>query len=396
MERLLADASKIAGVEFNIDNYNDVIEAIHVMQESMGIAGTTMEEGASTISGSIAMTKAAWQNLLTGLADPNADLGKLFGDLIESGAAVLENAFPVILNVITRLFTQVPQVVGRLIMELPGKVRPLLESAFGEGMGGAMADGLQRALETISTIFNEIYSVIEPIVSAIVGFIQEHWPEIQAVISAVMDAVSAVISTVWPVIKAIVETVMTAIGAVVQAVWPVIVSIVEAASAAIRRAMEALQPLVQTVTGIFEGIKQAITHPIETAKGIISGIIETIKGFFSNFHIELPHIKLPHFGIEPAGWQIGDLLEGKIPHLAINWYAQGGIVDGPTLIGAGEAGPELILPQSGATMDAFADTVARRVGGGINVQNMTVVTDSPEDFMRQLTSFAARTRRQYA
>lgn len=104
----------------------------------------------------------------------------------------------------------------------------------------------------------------------------------------------------------------------------------------------------------WEKIKNAIINPIENAKNKIKGIIDTIKGFF-NFTVTLPNIKLPHFSVTPKGWEIGDLLKGKIPKLGIEWYAKamddGMILDKPTifgaangkLLGAGEAGSETIV-----------------------------------------------------
>jgi SLT domain-containing protein len=61
--------------------------------------------------------------------------------------------------------------------------------------------------------------------------------------------------------------------------------------------------------------------------------------------VSLPHIKLPHFVIEPLGWQLGDLLQGIIPHLGIDWYAQGGIFNSPRVIGVGDSkSPEAVIP----------------------------------------------------
>lgn len=90
-------------------------------------------------------------------------------------------------------------------------------------------------------------------------------------------------------------------------------------------------------------VKDAIVGPIETARDKIRDIIDRIKEFF-DFKVSLPHIKLPHFSISPKGWHIGDLLEGVIPSLSIDWYAQGGIMKKPTLFGGGEAGAEAIVP----------------------------------------------------
>ena len=96
------------------------------------------------------------------------------------------------------------------------------------------------------------------------------------------------------------------------------------------------------VSGIFDGVKNAIVNPINTAKSLISGIVNTIKGLFSGLHISIPHIPLPHFGISPRGWSIGDLLKGSIPRLAISWYAKAMdspmVLDSPTIFGASENG----------------------------------------------------------
>ena len=107
---------------------------------------------------------------------------------------------------------------------------------------------------------------------------------------------------------------------------------------------------------IFNNIKEKLTQPIENAKNTIKKIVDTIKGFFSNLKLKFPNIKLPHFSIKPSGWKIGDLLQGSIPKLSIDWYAKamdnGMILDKPTifgmngngqLMGAGEAGSETIV-----------------------------------------------------
>ena len=109
------------------------------------------------------------------------------------------------------------------------------------------------------------------------------------------------------------------------------------------------------VSNTFNAVKTAITNPIETAKNVVSGVIDKIKGFF-NFSVSLPKIKLPHFAITPKGWELGDLLKGKIPKLGIEWYAKamdkGMILDEPTIfginsngvpMGAGEAGSETVV-----------------------------------------------------
>lgn len=107
MKRLLKDAQKISGQKYNIKNLDDIIEAIHVIQTEMGITGTTAKEASETISGSWNSTKAAWENLMTGLADGNADVDQLFKHLTASSQNVLRNVGKVIPTITKNLLSTV-------------------------------------------------------------------------------------------------------------------------------------------------------------------------------------------------------------------------------------------------------------------------------------------------
>lgn len=411
MERLLADASEIAGVEFDIDNYNDVIEAIHVMQTEMGIAGTTAQEATGTISGSISKLQSSWQNFLTGIFSDDADIGALGEQLFESIGDVLSNIVPRLGALVQNLFGRIPEALTNAMAALPGILTPTIDSVFGEGVGeqvftiisdtvANIQNVIQGATEVIQGMIETAWPAIEQYISiameGIDAFMQLVWPNIQNLITTVMNTISTVIQAVWPVIVNVWSTATNAIQAVASAVWPVISSIVQIAMNAITTAIDAIGPVVSFVSGVFDGILNAIKDPMETAKNIVESAISFIEDIFSGAHLELPHINLPHFNIYggEAPWGIGGV--GTPPKIDIEWYAKGGFVDGATLIGAGEAGPEMILPRQGGLMDEFASTVASKVSG-ISINGpVTVIADDPEDFIRQLTSFAARTRAQYA
>ncbi|MBQ8933931.1 MAG: phage tail tape measure protein [Lachnospiraceae bacterium] len=121
------------------------------------------------------------------------------------------------------------------------------------------------------------------------------------------------------------------------------------------------------VKKIFGSIKDAMVKPIEKAKDLIKGIIDKIKGFLS-FKFQLPKIKLPHFAINPKGWNLGDLLEGVIPSLGINWYAKGAIFKKPIIVGNsgfGEAGAEAAVPLDPFwdRLDQISDRIVEAVRG---------------------------------
>lgn len=112
-----------------------------------------------------------------------------------------------------------------------------------------------------------------------------------------------------------------------------------------------LENAKNAVKQIFTNIQATITNKITSAKNKVQSVIDKIKGFF-NFEFHWPKIPMPHFGIEPEGWVIGDILKGIIPKLGVEWYAKGGILDNPTVFGmngsnlmvGGEAGAEAIAP----------------------------------------------------
>lgn len=129
------------------------------------------------------------------------------------------------------------------------------------------------------------------------------------------------------------------------------------------------------ISTIANAILKTLTNPFETAFGIIQTVVEKIKGLFSNWGIELPHIKLPHFSVSPPGWKIGDLLKGVLPSLGISWYKTGGIFNSPSVIGVGEAGPEAVIP-----IDRLRDILGNVGGPVINVygaegQNINELAD---------------------
>lgn len=157
--------------------------------------------------------------------------------------------------------------------------------------------------------------------------------------------------------------------------------------------------LGEKVSGVFDAAKAAIENPIGTARDFIHNAIETIKGFFS-FNIQWPHIPLPHFGVNPPGWQIGDLLKGSIPSLSIQWYAQGGIIDTAKIIGVGEAGPEAVVPLTQPNLKPFAQAVASelartggRRGGGEVKQTFNIYANDPNQVAAVV---AAKQRRAFA
>ncbi len=147
MERLLKDAQAITGVEYNIDNLADVYTAIGVIQEKLGIAGTTAKEAATTISGSAATMKAAWQNVLTAISG-GGDLDRAINNLVDSISNYFENIVPVVERALSG--------IGRLIE----KVAPMLVQTVAKSLIAAIPSLLNAVYEMIIGLAKGIYQGI--------------------------------------------------------------------------------------------------------------------------------------------------------------------------------------------------------------------------------------------
>ncbi len=147
MERLLKDAQALTGVEYDITNLSDVYTAIHVIQENLGIAGTTSKEAATTISGSAATMKAAWQNVLTAISG-GGDLDRAINNLVDSISNYFENIAPVVERALSG--------IGRLIE----KVAPMLVQIVSKSLIAAIPSLLSAAYEMIMGLAKGIYQGI--------------------------------------------------------------------------------------------------------------------------------------------------------------------------------------------------------------------------------------------
>ena len=205
----------------------------------------------------------------------------------------------------------------------------------------------QNTVTNVMTIFNGIISVLQGIFSIVIGIFTLNGEQIGQGFAQVFQGLIGIVSGVF---SQIINFVTSSLGAIVNFFSGI------------------LGGIIGIVSGIFNSVKEAFTNPLETAKGVIKGIVDAIKGFFS-FSITWPKIPMPHFSINPAGWEIGDLLKGKIPSLGVDWFADGGILTKPTIFGqngnslmvGGEAGKEAVAPLS--DLMAYVEAaVANQIG----------------------------------
>lgn len=204
---------------------------------------------------------------------------------------------------------------------------------------------------TVSTVINAISTVISTVLNAIKNVFTTVWTAISTTVSTVLNSIKTTVTTVFNAIKSVATTVWNGIKTAITTVVDGIKSKVSSAFEAVKSTVSSVfNGIKSTATSVWNGIKSAITTPIEAAKNTVKSALDRISGFFSGLHLQLPHIKLPHFSISGSL----SIAPPSVPHLSISWYKEGGILTRPTVFGmngsslmaGGEAGAEAVLPLS--------------------------------------------------
>ena len=200
MERLLADAQAISGIEYDISSYADVVEAIHVIQDSMGVAGATAAEAENTISGSINSLQAALQNLLVGFGNADADMEMLCQNMVDALQNVIRNVTPVIENMVKVL----PTVTDALLT--------------------AFADLLPSLLDTVTQLFTQLLNTILTLLPQLIPAAVE---AIMTIVQALIDNLPLLVDAAVQLVVALVEGIGTALPQLIPAAVQAIVTIVQ-------------------------------------------------------------------------------------------------------------------------------------------------------------------------
>jgi len=290
MERLLADATAISGIEYDISSYADVVSAIHVIQESMGVAGATAAEAEHTIEGSLNSMKAAVANLVVGFGDADADIEQLCNNVVDAFQDVLTNITPIIENIISALPTALNALLETVVELLP----TLLET---------VVDLFSQVLNTLLTLLPELIPVVIQAILTIVNTLIENLPLlVEAAIQIVMSLVQGIaqalptlIPTAVQAVITIVQSLIDSLPMILDAALQLITGLADGLLAAIPVLIAALPEIIlsiinfildaipqiietgiQLLTSLVAALPQIITAIVEAIPQIISGIIEAV------------------------------------------------------------------------------------------------------------------------
>lgn len=303
---VLGDTIEVTANTVNDVSFDKIIEAIHVVQTNMGITGTTAAEAADTIEGSANAMKAAWGNLVTGLADDNADLDTLITNFVDSVATYAENIIPVMeqaLSGIGELITKMAPIIAEQLPVMISTVAPSLLTA-GTDLVMALLNGIVSALpglapvavDVVQTLLTGLMDALPDIASAAVEVITvladgiaEALPElIPVAVDAILqlvetltspDTLSSLIDAAIQIIIALAEGLIKATPQLISAVPQIIASLIEALiENGPKLGVAALELLMMLGEGLIAAIPELLAYIVEVPTAIIGGIKDGLAG----------------------------------------------------------------------------------------------------------------------
>lgn len=420
MERLLRDAEKLTGVKYDINNLDDVFNAIHAIQVEMGITGTTAKEAMDTISGSANMLKSAWKNLLVGMADETADFDGLIDNLMTSFNAFAKNIVPRIGIAIKGAVKAIGELLPELMKFIPELVSQLLP-ALVEATNSLIMALVENFPTILQALMDSLPMVLQAIMQLIQGIIDNLPMFLEAIVNLVMGIVQMLLAP--ENLKALLKAGITLFTNLILAIPDILVALIDALPDIIDGIVEFLTDpdnlmlIIEGAVKLFMGIVMAVPRILgalfeafgklignlwnrlvqlfkdfagnfgETVSNIFKGAVNGVLWFIEQF-INGP-IDILNFFVDAINGVLGAVSGGtaqigKIPRIQLPRLASGGIVEsinGGQLILAGEGGQdEWVVPES-----KMADMIQKineqgGTGGGItiNIQGVFATSDAEQ------------------
>lgn len=375
MERLIYDASRMTDemaklgvtVDENSMSFDNIVNAIAVVQEHMGIAGTSAEEAAHTIQGSFNMMKSSIQDLVTGFANPEADLGKLMDNMFDSVLAFGENLIPAIEKALKGITKFLQKALPKVLEVIPNLLKETLPGVIelGVQLFAGILNEIPRLTQTLIDLIGQILNNLIPqlptllksLIDGILGFfVTINKPENQKMIlnamvqllHALVDAIPLIIESLVQALPEIIASTIAFLldpetfGMLLDAAVTLFMALVAAVpqilsglfAAFVNLFVELWNKLKTTFTDFAAKFGDALGNAIKNA---INGVINFLEGFL-NTPIRAINGLIDVINAVP-GIDLGKLSEFHLPRLA-----QGGVATSATQAIIGESGKEAVIP----------------------------------------------------
>lgn len=276
LERLLSDAEEFSAAQgkvrdFSVDSYSDIVEAIHVVQDEMGITGTTAEEAATTIEGSVNMAKASWENWLAGLGNENADMDVLTDQLVGSVATAGENIIPRVGQIMATLGQTVADYAPGVGLYL----RDALINVLPEAVQGPMRDafaGVDKVVGKLESVFNDnlkpAADAADSVFSAISSGVKTFGDNVNDLVLPAIDTLSPAFNDFFAAIQTaqpLLEFIANIIGVVLAAAISTAIKVFAAITEVIAFVITGFAQLYEDISGFVTGVVNFFTVTVPQA-----------------------------------------------------------------------------------------------------------------------------------
>lgn len=264
MERLIDDANKLNAAQgkatnYTIDSYADVVSAIHDVQNAMGITGTTAKEASTTIQGSVNATKSTWSNLVTGIADDNADFGQLISNFVDSATTAASNIIPRVEVALNGAAKLIESLVPPIMAELPGLIETVLPQLA------------QSAVNIVQTLVTEISTNAAQLIDSAIQIITVLGNGIYQMLPTVAQSALQIVLTLVSKLNENLPQMLDTAG-------QMLIAFVEGVSEHLPEIMLAAASIVETLLTYFiEHLPDIVEGAMQMGDAVIDGIIDGIS-----------------------------------------------------------------------------------------------------------------------
>lgn len=293
MEKLIADANEYAKTigeagDLSMDSFADIVTAIDLVQQKQNIAGTTAREASTTISGSLGMAKAAWENLVTGMSDSEADLDSLMNNLVDSIIGytdktgehvngVIDNILPVAEQALNSVGTLIEKLAPKLGEEIPKLVESILPSLLSAGANivTSLAAGITDTLPNLLGMINDILKTLY------FSLLDYDWESAaQNIVNVLMeglDDTEGIVAKAIGIIQAITDGITQSLPILMPAVTDIIIGIGETLIEEAPLLIEsAFQLILQLALGIAQALPELIPMAVEAVVTFAESLIDNV------------------------------------------------------------------------------------------------------------------------
>ena len=299
MQRLLTDAGKLANTKFDISSYADIIEAIHVIQNDMGITGTTANEAATTISGSAASMKAAWGNMLVSLTTGGDNFNKSIDALVQTSTTFARNVLPAVTGALSGVGKLIEGLAPMVAQELPGLVATVLPSLVNaaQSLVSGLITGISSNIPQMAQVATQVFTasanfILQSVpqillvgLDLIVGLaqgltqglpqiIQQGVQSIVNVCNGITSSIPTIITTAIQLIQTLVQGIAQNLPQIIQAGVTMIGSLLQGIVSMLPSILQsALQLIMSLVQGLIQNLPLILQTGVQLIQSLIQGIV---------------------------------------------------------------------------------------------------------------------------